>query len=86
MGIPKIRRERERRSPNIPGASPALSLAPSLLLLPDPGVSPQRLFPPVLALQPLHLSHSARVRGPRTELRSGLCHLSPQGGEVRASA
>ena len=64
MGIPKVRQERERRSPNIPGASPALSLALSLLLLPDPAVSPQRLFPPVLALPPPYLSHSARVRGP----------------------
>ena len=55
MGIPKVRRERERRSPNIPGASPALSLAPSLLLLPDPGLSTQRLFPPLLALLPTQL-------------------------------
>ena len=47
--VPKARRDRERRSP---GASPALSLGASLLLLPDPGVSTQRLFPPPLALLP----------------------------------
>ena len=47
--VPKARRDRERRSP---GASPALSLGASLLLLPDPGVSTQRLFPPPLTLLP----------------------------------
>ena len=50
--VPKARRDRERRSP---GASPALSLGPSLLLPPDPGVSTQRLFPPPLALLPTQL-------------------------------
>ena len=39
MGIPKVRQEREGRSPNIPGASPALSLAPSLLVLRPWGVT-----------------------------------------------
>ena len=45
--VPKAGWDRERRSP---AASPALSLVPSLLLIPDPGVSTQRLFPPPLAL------------------------------------
>ena len=50
--VPKAGWDRERRSP---AASPALSLVPSLLLIPDPGVSTQRLFPPPLALLPTQL-------------------------------
>ena len=53
--VPKARRGRERRSPRVSGASPALSL------LPDPGASTQR---PFLQLFPCHLpSCSAWVRG-----------------------
>ena len=51
---------------------------PSLLLLPDPGASPQKLFP--LALPSHHPSRSARVSGPCSEPQSGLCRLPP-GGE-----
>ena len=55
--VPKARWDRERRSP---GVSPALSLGPSLLLLPDPGVSTQRMFPPPLALLPTQLPYEGQ--------------------------
>ena len=70
IGIPKVRREKEGRPHNIPGASPALSLAPSLLVLPDPGVSPQRLFPSVLTLPPPSTSATPQGLGD-PELNSG---------------
>ncbi|KAI4576460.1 hypothetical protein MJT46_002295 [Ovis ammon polii x Ovis aries] len=58
-GSPQAQAVLERRSSSITGASPALSLGPSLLPLPDPGASPQKLFPPALpGHQP---SRSARI-------------------------
>ena len=59
--VPRAKWGSKRRSPSIPGAPPALSLGLSLLLLPDPGASPQT---PFLQLSPCHLpSRSARVSG-----------------------
>lgn len=55
--VSKARWDREGRSP---GASPALSLGLSLLLLPDPGLSTQRLFPPSLTLLPTQLLSEGR--------------------------
>ena len=60
-GVPKARQGSEGKSPSIPGAPPACSLGLSLLLLPDPGASPQT---PFVQLSPCHLpSRSARVSG-----------------------
>ena len=58
----KARRGRERRSPRVPGASPALSLGLSLLLLPDPRASTQR---PFLQLFPCY-PHSCSARVSRS--------------------
>ena len=54
-GVPEARQAWERRASSITGGSPALCLGPNLLLLPDPGASPQKLFLSALAQPPAQL-------------------------------